>query len=157
MASAFLVSAATPARFPNSKKISSSRQTATQFFGNLLGFDFSRINLAWFGAVCRAYDTLAFHLLDHPGGTIVSYPQSSLNHRYRRLLSFGDDGDTLIVHCIVFCIGHTGLRFLLCLKDIRPVVLTRLLFDECHDFPNFMIGNEGTVQPRQARGSGRHV
>ncbi len=72
----------------------------------ILGFDFSCINFSGFGAVRGTDDTISFHLLDHSSRTIISYPQSPLNHRYRRLLSLGDDGDGLVVHLIVFLVGR---------------------------------------------------
>src|ERR1051325_5474773 len=63
---------------------SSSPQAFRNKFSRLrirLRFDFSRIYFTWLGAVGGPHAPLPLHLLDHSGGAIVSYPQSTLNHR----------------------------------------------------------------------------
>src|SRR5918994_3761953 len=101
MASAGLAAPAPPDRTPP------SRTTAAKTYAHLR-FDFSRIDFSRFGAVGRTDDTVSFHLLDHSCRTVVSYPQSSLNHRYRSLLGFSDDCDRLIIHLVIFLVGCRG-------------------------------------------------
>ena len=56
---------------------------------------------------------------DHPRGAVVPYPQSPLNHRDRRLLGLGDDGDRLVVHLVVFFVGRQRrLRLLSWLREL---------------------------------------
>src|SRR5688500_11727314 len=122
-----------------------------------LGFAFSCIDFSRLGAVGGADDAVSFHLLDHSSRTVVSYPQSSLNHRYRSLLGFGDDGDRLIVHLVVFLIRRQRrLDFLLCFEDFRTVAGPPLLFDELHYPPDLLIRHKSAVDAEQSRRPWRH-
>src|SRR5690242_13935036 len=118
MASAPLFSAAPLKRTPAHAMNALIKRTTNP--SGILGIDFLRINFTGFGAVGRSHDAIPFHLLHHPSSAVVSYPQSSLNHRDRSLLGFRNDRDGLIVHFVVFVVSCRGrFDFSLGFKDFR--------------------------------------
>src|SRR5262245_23737965 len=105
-------------------------------FAAVLSFKLSSIHFPWFGAIRWPDYAFPFHLFDHSSRTIVSYAQSPLNHRDRRLLGFGYDGNRLIVHFIVFFIGCRSLNVSFNFKDLRTIMGACLLLDEFHYLTN---------------------
>src|SRR5262249_39358588 len=104
----------------------------------------------------RRHDPLALHALDHARRAVVADAQPALQPGDRRLPVLGPQLDGHVVHLVgeVLALVALALLVVAALEQLHLVARLLLALDEVDDAVDVGVGDEGAVEPLDARGAG---